>query len=75
MFTFIIKGHKEIYSSIERVNWAIECTIARLKSILDNVRIALIDGATKSTAEVLEFVATTQGMIIVKPFGSLSERA
>lgn len=68
-FKYVVAGHGEIYRSIERVNWAIECTIARLKSILDNVRTALADGATKNTAEVLGSVATAQGVTI----GTLSQ--
>src|SRR5216683_2401989 len=49
-FKHIVAGHGEIYTSAEQAGQAIEYTIARLESILDNIRAALADGEPRQGA-------------------------
>ena len=59
-FKHIVAGHGEIYTSAEEANRAIEYTIQRLESILDNIRTALADGAARTATDLLNVVATAQ---------------
>ena len=63
-FKHIVAGHGEIYTSIELANRAIEYTIDRLESILENIRAALTDNTARSGAEILSTVAQAQGALI-----------
>jgi glyoxylase-like metal-dependent hydrolase (beta-lactamase superfamily II) len=60
-FKHIVAGHGEIYTSIEQTNRAIEYTIERLESILDNIRAALAHGEARSAADILSAVARARG--------------
>jgi len=60
-FKHIVAGHGEIYTSIEQTNRAIEYTIERLESILENIRAALTDGKARPAADILSAVAQAQG--------------
>jgi len=60
-FKHIVTGHGEIYTSIEQTNRAIEYTIERLESILENIRAALTDGKARPAADILSAVAQAQG--------------
>ena len=59
-FKHIVAGHGEIYSSAEQAGGAIEYTITRLESILDNIRAALADGEPRQGADILSAVASRQ---------------
>jgi len=63
-FKHIVAGHGEIYSSVEQANRAIEYTIARLESILDNIRAALANGEPRQGADILSAVASRQNAAI-----------
>jgi glyoxylase-like metal-dependent hydrolase (beta-lactamase superfamily II) len=63
-FKHIVAGHGEIYSSAEQASPAIAYTIARLESILDNIRAALADGEPRQSADILSAVASQQGATI-----------
>ena len=63
-FKHIVAGHGEIYTATERANQAIDYTVQRLESILDNVRTALADGTPRSSADMLSEVAKAQGTAI-----------
>ncbi|MFL5653438.1 MAG: MBL fold metallo-hydrolase [Ktedonobacteraceae bacterium] len=60
-FKHIVAGHGEIYTSIEQTNRAIEYTIERLESILDNIRAALAHGEARSAADILSAIARAVG--------------
>ena len=60
-FKHIVAGHGEIYTSIEQANRAIEYTIDRLESILENIRAALTDDKPQPGADILSTVAHAQG--------------
>src|SRR5437773_821025 len=59
-FKHIVAGHGDIYTSIEQTNRAIEYTIERLESILENIRAALADGEARPAADLLSAVAQAQ---------------
>lgn len=63
-FKHIAAGHGEIYTSAEKAGQAIEYTIARLESILDNIRAALADGEPRQGADILSAVASRQNATI-----------
>jgi glyoxylase-like metal-dependent hydrolase (beta-lactamase superfamily II) len=63
-FKYIVAGHGELATTAEQANRAIEYTISRLESILDNVRSVLADGQPRTSADVLAAVATLQGATI-----------
>lgn len=63
-FKHIVAGHGEIYTSAEQAGQAIEYTIARLESILDNIRAALADGEPRQGADILSAVASRQNATI-----------
>lgn len=63
-FKHIVAGHGEIYTTAEQANRAIDYTIHRLESILEQVRVALADGTPRSLADILSAVATAQGATI-----------
>ncbi len=63
-FKHIVAGHGEIYTAAEQANRAIDYTMHRLESILEQVRVALADGTPRSLADILSAVATAQGATI-----------
>ncbi len=63
-FKHIVAGHGEMYTSAEDANRAIDYTMQRLESILENIRTALADGAARTAADLLSAVATAQGATI-----------
>ena len=63
-FKHIVAGHGEIYTSAEQASAAIGYTIARLESILDNIRTTLADGEPRQSADILSAVASQQGATI-----------
>ncbi len=63
-FKHIVAGHGEVYSSAEDANRAIEYTIQRLESILENIRTALAHGDARPAADLLSAVAEAQGATI-----------
>ena len=63
-FKHIVAGHGEIYTSAEQASAAIGYTIARLESILDNIRAALAGGEPRQSADILSAVASQQGATI-----------
>ena len=63
-FKHIVAGHGEIYTSAEQADRAIEYTIARLESILDNIRAVLADGEPRQGADILSSVASRQDATI-----------
>jgi glyoxylase-like metal-dependent hydrolase (beta-lactamase superfamily II) len=63
-FKHIVAGHGEVYTSAEDANRAIEYTIQRLESILENIRTALADGGARPAADLLSAVASAQGATI-----------
>jgi hypothetical protein len=63
-FKHVVAGHGEIYSSSERANLAIDYTVQRLESILEEVRTTLAGGVARSGAAILSDVASGQGAMI-----------
>ncbi|MDQ2713678.1 MAG: MBL fold metallo-hydrolase [Chloroflexota bacterium] len=63
-FKHIVAGHGEIYASAASADQAIDYTIQRLESILEQVRMSLANGDARSTAAVLSAVAGAQGATI-----------
>jgi glyoxylase-like metal-dependent hydrolase (beta-lactamase superfamily II) len=63
-FKHIVAGHGEIYASPAQANSAIEYTIQRLESILEQVRTALAAGDARGTADILSAVANALGTTI-----------
>lgn len=63
-FTHIVAGHGEVYTSADQANSAIEYTIQRLESILENIRTALASGDARPAADMLRAVANVQGVSI-----------
>ena len=63
-FKHIVAGHGEVYTSAEDANRAIEYTIQRLESILENIRTALARGDARPAADLLSAVAEAQGATI-----------
>jgi glyoxylase-like metal-dependent hydrolase (beta-lactamase superfamily II) len=63
-FKVIVAGHGELYTSLEQANRAIDYTVQRLESILEQVRISLAHGEARITADVLSSVAAALGAII-----------
>ncbi len=63
-FKHIVAGHGEVYTSAEDANRAIEYTIQRLESILENIRTALASGDARPAADLLSAVASAQGATI-----------
>jgi len=63
-FKHIVAGHGEIYTSGVQASQAIAYTIARLESILDNIRVALADGKPRQSADILSVIANQQGATI-----------
>jgi len=63
-FKHIVAGHGEIYASPAQANSAIEYTIQRLESILEQVRTALAAGDARGTADTLSAVANALGTTI-----------
>ena len=63
-FKHIVAGHGEVYTSTGEANRAIEYTIERLESILENIRTALASGDARPAAALLSAVATAQGATI-----------
>lgn len=63
-FRHIVAGHGEIYTSAEQANRVIEYTIARLESILDQVRVALANGDARPATDILSAVAQAQDATI-----------
>ncbi len=60
-FKQIVAGHGEISTSTGQANSAIDYMVARLEDILDQVRIALDDGAARTDADILRAVSTALG--------------
>ncbi len=63
-FKHVVAGHGEIYSSSERANLAIDYTVQRLESILQEVRTTLAGGVARSGAAILSDAASGQGAMI-----------
>jgi glyoxylase-like metal-dependent hydrolase (beta-lactamase superfamily II) len=63
-FKHIVAGHGELYTSAEQANRAIEYTIERLESILENVRAILADGQSRTDSDITGEVARMQGATI-----------
>jgi len=60
-FKHIVAGHGELYTGAEQANRAIDYTMRRLESILEDIRTALADGTPRSQADILSAVASAQG--------------
>ena len=60
-FQHIVAGHGEIYTSRERTTQAVDYTIQRLETILEDVRVALANGEARSTSDLLSAVAHARG--------------
>ncbi|GAC1697255.1 MAG: MBL fold metallo-hydrolase [Ktedonobacteraceae bacterium] len=60
-FKYVVAGHGEIYTAIEKANGAIEYTLKRLESILDVIRGALADGEARAAGDLLGIVADALG--------------
>jgi len=63
-FKLIVAGHGELYSSSDQVNQAIDYTVQRLESILEQVRNSLANGEPRSASDVLSSVAAMHGASI-----------
>jgi glyoxylase-like metal-dependent hydrolase (beta-lactamase superfamily II) len=63
-FNLVVAGHGELYTSPVQAHRVIDYTVQRLESILEQVRISLADGTTRSTSDVLRSVATAHGATI-----------
>ncbi|HLX40587.1 MAG TPA: hypothetical protein VKR42_08640, partial [Ktedonobacteraceae bacterium] len=63
-FTYIVAGHGEIYASTEQTGRAIDYTCQRLESILEQIHTALASGEARPAADLLQAVATAQGLQI-----------
>lgn len=63
-FKHVVAGHGVVYSSTDQVSQAIDYTVQRLESILEQVRNTLDNGEPHSTSDVLSSVATTYGASI-----------
>jgi glyoxylase-like metal-dependent hydrolase (beta-lactamase superfamily II) len=70
-FKLVVAGHGELYSSPDQVNRAIDYTVQRLESILEQVRSSLAHGEPRSTIDVLSSVAAAHSATIT----SLSQHA
>ncbi len=56
-FKLVVAGHGEFYTSPDQAHRVIDYTVQRLESILEQVRISLEDGKTRSSSDVLRSVA------------------
>ncbi len=63
-FKLVVAGHGELYSSPDQVNRAIDYTVQRLESILEQVRSSLAHGEPRSTIDVLSSVAAAHSATI-----------
>jgi glyoxylase-like metal-dependent hydrolase (beta-lactamase superfamily II) len=63
-FNLIVAGHGELYSSSDQVNQAIDYSVQRLESILEQVRNSLANGEPRSASDVLSSVAAMHGASI-----------
>lgn len=63
-FNLVVAGHGELYSSPDQVHYVIDYTVQRLERILEQVRIALAEGKTRSTSEILGSLASALGATI-----------
>jgi glyoxylase-like metal-dependent hydrolase (beta-lactamase superfamily II) len=63
-FKLVVAGHGELYASPDQAHRVIDYTVQRLESILEQVRISLADGKTRSTSDVLSSVAAAHGATI-----------
>lgn len=54
-------GHGELYIAVEQANQAIEYTIQRLESILNDVRVILTDEQPYADSDITSNVAKRQG--------------
>ncbi len=63
-FNLLVAGHGELYTSPDQAHHVIDYTVQRLESILEQVRISLADGKTRSTSDVLGSVAAAHGATI-----------
>ena len=63
-FKLLVAGHGELYTSPDQAHRVIDYTVQRLESILEQVRISLADGKTRSTSDVLSSVAAAHGATI-----------
>jgi len=63
-FKLVVAGHGELYSSPDQVNKAIDYTVQRLESILEQVRSSLAHGEPRSTTDVLSSVAAAHNATI-----------
>ncbi len=59
-FKHIVAGHGELYTSAEQANRAIDYMVARLETILDQVRSALDNGDARASVDILSAVSTAQ---------------
>jgi len=60
-FKQIVAGHGEIYTSVERARQAMQYTMERLESILQQIRDALAGGEARPAADIFRAVADAQG--------------
>src|SRR6266516_839090 len=60
----LVAGHGKLYTSPDQAHHVIDYTVQRLESILEQVRISLAHGKTRSTSDVLGSVAAALGATI-----------
>ena len=60
-FKQIVAGHGEIYMSAEQAGRALQYTVDRLESILQQIRDALASGEARPAADIFKAVADAQG--------------